>query len=479
MLLKTVYVRFYRAFNYDYLRKRRRNATRDPWDMIDGEFFYPYVKIDIDAKLTCIVGANESGKSQLLDAIEHALGMKDPNPADFCRYSNYFTVSEEMRLPDFGLCFESLTDEESDKMTGILNLGDIGKIDSFRMFRTHPGKIVLYIDKEAHLVEASGKIQELNELLPRVVRIEPDRALPDSVPIKYLSSANRSSPSGRATRRVDLLALFDSVEEKAQNLFDQIGDPQGFGETTRSLIEAIKPRNAFSEREETDHSRRQELAFDLLITVGGIHPGAFDHLHQALRSGNEGLASAIKARMNARLEHSLNLAKWWTQDNQFRLAIDAHDFDVVLTIRDKTGSEYSFDERSGGLKYFLSYLVQALTHLRSRSRSEILLMDEPDTFLSNQGQQDLLSVLGEFTEPVGGVPGGQVLFVTHSPFLIDKNRGDRIRVLDKGAGSEGVRVVRDVGKNHFEPLRTALGGFVGETAFIGNCNLGPVHSISS
>ena len=68
-------------------------------------------------------------------------------------------------------------------------------------------------------------------------------------------------------------------------------------------------------------------------------------------------------------------------------------------------------------------------------------------------------------------PGGQVVFVTHSPFLIDMNRADRIRVLDKGSGEEGVRVVRDVGRNHFEPLRTALGGFVGETAFIGNCNL--------
>ena len=31
--------------------------------------------------------------------------------------------------------------------------------------------------------------------------------------------------------------------------------------------------------------------------------------------------------------------------------------------------------------------------------------------------------------------------------------------------------MRDVGHNHFEPLRTALGSFVGETAFIGNCNL--------
>jgi len=98
-------------------------------------------------------------------------------------------------------------------------------------------------------------------------------------------------------------------------------------------------------------------------------------------------------------------------------------------------------------------------------------MDEPDTFLSNEGQQDLLRVLEEFTRPVGDAPGAQVIYVTHSPFLIDKNRGDRVRVLAKGNRDEGVRVVRDVGKNHFEPIRTALGGFVGESVFVGNCNL--------
>ena len=110
--------------------------------------------------------------------------------------------------------------------------------------------------------------------------------------------------------------------------------------------------------------------------------------------------------------------------------------------------------------------------MEARTGSEILLMDEPDAYLSNQGQQDLLRVLQEFTLSTDTTPGGQVVFVTHSPFLIDKNASaDRIRVLDKGSGDEGARVVRDVGHNHFEPLRTALGGFVGETAFIGNCNL--------
>jgi hypothetical protein len=65
----------------------------------------------------------------------------------------------------------------------------------------------------------------------------------------------------------------------------------------------------------------------------------------------------------------------------------------------------------------------------------------------------------------------QVFYVTHSPFLIDKNHAERIRVLQKGNEDEGTRVVKDAAKNHYEPLRSSIGAYVGETAFIGNCNL--------
>ncbi len=98
-------------------------------------------------------------------------------------------------------------------------------------------------------------------------------------------------------------------------------------------------------------------------------------------------------------------------------------------------------------------------------------MDEPDAYLSSQGQQDLLKIFNSFARPEDGKPPVQVIYVTHSPFLIDRNHGERIRVLEKGTDDEGTRVVNDASKNHYEPLRSSFGSFVGETAFIGNCNL--------
>ena len=465
MIIRTAYVRFYRAFNFDYLRKWHPGANPAPWDLID-DTFYPYVRLNIDPELTAVVGANESGKSQILLAIECALGLKEPSPADFCRYSDHFTVAEAMKIPHFGLHFEDVKDEEAQAISQLVGSSDIGSMSSFRVFRTHPSKAMIYVGKDGYEV---ADLPALGKILPRALRINPDRAIPNSVPISYLADGDRQANADLGPSRTDRWKILGPIVERL-TLWSQQND-QPLSSAIQSILPDASALGNLSDQEKETHHSQLDLAYDLLVTVGGIHISAFDELQQALRRADEGLVTGIEASMNGQLEESLNLAKWWSQDKRFRLAITVRDFDIVFTIRDRTGSAYSFAERSDGLKYFLSYLVQFLVHVKGRVGPEILLMDEPDAYLSNQGQQDLLRVLREFTLPTEAVPGGQVVFVTHSPFLIDKNRGDRIRVLDKGSGEEGVRVVRDVGRNHFEPLRTALGGFVGETAFIGNCNL--------
>ena len=74
MILKTVYIRFYRAFNYHYIRALNSRVEHHPWDKMEDGAPYPYIELDIDQELTSVVGANESGKTQLLKAIEFALG---------------------------------------------------------------------------------------------------------------------------------------------------------------------------------------------------------------------------------------------------------------------------------------------------------------------------------------------------------------------------------------------------------------------
>src|SRR5690348_11787325 len=99
MKLRTVFVRFYKSFNFDYMRKFRPGAREYPWEKI-GTGWFPYVRVPIDPQVTTIVGANESGKTHLLSAIENGITGKKISSEDICRHSEFFTVGKgQMRWP--------------------------------------------------------------------------------------------------------------------------------------------------------------------------------------------------------------------------------------------------------------------------------------------------------------------------------------------------------------------------------------------
>lgn len=226
-----------------------------------------------------------------------------------------------------------------------------------------------------------------------------------------------------------------------------------------------------SEEEADQRKGEVKLAHDLICKVAKIDPKFLEELAKSSNRGEVGNNEGIITTINKALEESLNFPKWWVQDSDFKLVVSPSEYDLKFAILDKTGTKYSFRERSEGLKHFLSYYIQYRAYEPHGKNPEIVLMDEPDAFLSSQAQQDLLKIFEAFSKGENGRPPVQVIYVTHSPFLLDKNHPERIRVVDKGIEDEGTRVVKDVDQNHYEPLRSAFGAFVGETTFIGNCNL--------
>jgi AAA15 family ATPase/GTPase len=143
MRLVRVYVRFYKSFNYDYERKFASGATADPWEMIEGNW-YPFVRLPLDPSVTTIVGANESGKSHLLDSIEKATTGKGLERSDFCRYSRFFSVREgERRRPDFGIELEITSSEDIDHATR-LGLAQPSLGSRFHLFRLNGDKPIIY-----------------------------------------------------------------------------------------------------------------------------------------------------------------------------------------------------------------------------------------------------------------------------------------------------------------------------------------------
>ncbi|MFE4542228.1 AAA family ATPase [Arthrobacter sp. NPDC056727] len=452
MKFKRLDVRFFRSFNYDYELKSRIKNLPAPWEDVDPAW-YPFVRIPLDPEITAIVGANESGKSQLLTAIKAALTGDPIDRSDFCRYSELYSVkTNELRLPEFGCTFDL---DPAEDRAGISALEGATEFSFYRPGAAEP---FLLVNGEKTPLSAD-ELARLEAALPSYHELRTDLAIPNSVSIAELAGQPHSQLHLRKTRS-DILERLGSLVPLTAEAAGEVVLPALAEGTDPASVEAEVKRKA-----------EFELARQLLIDAAGIDRQAFTELQEAIKSGREGQVEAIIGAMNSAIKENLNVQRWWSQDRDFELLVEAREHELAFTILDRTGSKYSFGERSQGLRFFLSYFVQLTAHRLRNGKPDILLLDEPDAFLSSVGQQDLLRVLHDYALPEDDGQQSQVVYVTHSPFLIDKNAPHRIRVLDKGSEDEGTRVVRDAANNRYEPLRSSIGTNLAETTFIGGKNL--------
>jgi len=505
MRLNSVFIRFYKSFNIDYMRQHDSRVQKKPWEIIksnDTEMWYPYIQIPIDSKITAVVGANESGKSHLLSAIEKAINGYDYNkqpisPRDFCRYSELFLVtSDKNRLPDLGTEWSCVSPTESKRIKDLSDIPQSRDFDRFFLFRTDGKQLSIYIPEEEkkyslHQVK-SQKTDSFIKILPGTRRLKSNIALPSSIPIQKLVQRVKGktnctryellSANQRQIIRKLIDELYDNPEELTQS---QISDNSSEGTKSTKVIKEIIGilSNVDGNLDKEDTTRQEEeveLTYDLLCKITEIKEETLLNLAKSMKDNDIGYTQALVDKINKQLSANLNFPNYWTQDSKFRLLMSAKDHNLEFTIIDRTGTKYSFEERSSGLKYFLSYFIQHRSYSPPGDIPEILLMDEPDAFLSSQAQQDLLKIFEEVSSSKNDKPVSQVVYVTHSPFLVDKNHAERIRVLDKGSDYEGTCVVKSVSQNHYEPLRSAFGAFVAETVYISHCNLmveGPVDQV--
>ncbi|HYH00958.1 MAG TPA: AAA family ATPase [Terriglobales bacterium] len=113
--------------------------------------------------------------------------------------------------------------------------------------------------------------------------------------------------------------------------------------------------------------------------------------------------------------------EWWKQgEYRFRFEADGDHFRIWVS-DDKRPEEVELEGRSTGLQWFLSFYLVFLVESRDAHEGAILLLDEPGMSLHPLAQKDLSGFFDGLSEK------NQILYTTHSPFLIDPDRLDRAR----------------------------------------------------
>ena len=141
-------------------------------------------------------------------------------------------------------------------------------------------------------------------------------------------------------------------------------------------------------------------------------------------------------------------------------SLDEKHFDVLVLDED-TQALVPLDERSRGFRWYFSFFITfAADTAGGEKEKAILLLDEPGLFLHATAQAALL----EFLEQLPN----QVIFSTHSPFMIDPKRIDSVRTVNlvEGKGTTVSDVPTGDTRTLF-PLQAALGYDLTQTLFVG------------
>lgn len=199
---------------------------------------------------------------------------------------------------------------------------------------------------------------------------------------------------------------------------------------------------------------------------------------------------ALNAKCEAAsLDVTSQLKEYWTQNPFLEIDVrvtkaepkDPAPFNTGVIARARVkntlhGVTVPFSERSAGFIWFFSFLVK-FAQVQKDGTPLVLMLDEPGLTLHGKAQADLLRYFAAMLEPEY-----QVIFSTHSPFMVPHERLSASRIVEDRvvhtrpgvATTEGTKVRDDylaVDPDTLFPLQGALGYDVTQTLFVGKNTL--------
>lgn len=231
MHIHEIWIRFYKSFNFDYELKAKPGAKVRAWQETP-EGWMPHVRIPVEPDITAVVGANESGKSHLLDAIKIVLTGEDHLQRDFCRSLALFSVEHGSRLyPEVGATFRI---DDADRALLQEHEIPLSSGGNLLMLRPRPEAVEVVDASDQRVELETEQIEALTSLLPYPYDLQTEIALPDSVSIAALSGdttilAPRKS-RGRLWTLFGMLKTEDDYKNEATNVLSLLtGDEPAKG----------------------------------------------------------------------------------------------------------------------------------------------------------------------------------------------------------------------------------------------------------
>jgi energy-coupling factor transporter ATP-binding protein EcfA2 len=426
--------------------------------------------------VTCLVGKNESGKTAFLQALRRLNPVEDSSTYDDVMdypansFARYKKVRAEQPAEVVTATFELNGDEvaliEQDLGTSVL------RERAFTVTKRYPPGATTYdvrVDEAAairHLLTGVVLPDGQGDLIPQIQSIdmltEQLAAIQEPDPtVAELRQQIAGWPEEDLTRK-----LIDSYLEPWLPrffYFDNYGILEG-----KVSIPELRRRRDTSQLADADRTMLALLSMADASLEDFQDPSSYERLRRELEAAANSITDEV--------------FQFWTQNKQLSVVLEIaypeagaqpplHE-GPILHVRihnQRHRVTVPFDERSRGFVWFFSFLAYfSELEQGNDGRDIILLLDEPGLNLHATAQRDLLRFIDQRL-----APRHQVIYTTHSPFMIQADRLDRVRTV-QDLDEEGTKISADVARTDSEtvfPLQAALGYDLAQTLFVGPNNL--------
>lgn len=154
----------------------------------------------------------------------------------------------------------------------------------------------------------------------------------------------------------------------------------------------------------------------------------------------------------------------WSQEPTIEIKLNVNGKVLYIDISDGTTVYDTPESRSLGFRWYLSFYINFIAQtFEAKANEYFFLLDEPGIHLHPAGQKDLAKVMEDLSLK------NQLVFTTHSPFMINRQYPKRVRLISKGR--EGTKVDARAYRENWKPLRRSIGLMIGDLFFFNDSSL--------
>jgi len=429
---------------------------------------YPESEIILEPKVTAVIGKNESGKSNVLDGLSRINFLKSNSVAfstgivnrncDTGTENAYIIVlkPDENEIKN-GLCMDTRVEISKNgcvvtggffdyyKKCGLL--ASMAVANFLNQVGTNPFQLSIQ-ELTSYKKHRSELLRDNSiDMYQHMAALEYFHAKINNIATEYRDEYKNILQEARE-RWFSLLTMFPVFYYRKSDR--HLNTMYKFEEVEKELKGSSVASNS--------------LLYDFVKFVGV----SVEDFLEAVRVGTTARQESLRRRINKLIEEKVNKPfRDFYQTEKITLDLGFNAGSISFVVQSEEGEALMLSERSTGLKWYLETFIDMHAN-NINERNIVYLLDEPGISLHVNAQRELLQLFRHLAER-----GNQVVYTTHSPYMLDMEMDGihRIRAVVKNA--EGYtyiyktaydsRIAPESQKDTMAPVISAIGMNLNDT----------------